>query len=159
MADKTEGEVLRFAGVTLDLGRGSLRNAAGAEVPLAPKPFDLLRTLAREAGRTVSKDALLDAVWPGVTVTEDSLFQAVRDARRAIGDEEGRVLRSVPRRGSLLDAAVDAAPAAPPVAEPLTHDARLETFEINDNIRILGHAASTTWATRKSRERSKREQP
>ncbi|HSN85756.1 MAG TPA: amino acid adenylation domain-containing protein, partial [Thermoanaerobaculia bacterium] len=74
-----------------------VRDAAGAEVPLAPKPFDLLRTLAREAGRTVSKDALLDAVWPGVTVTEDSLFQAVRDARRAIGDEEGRVLRSIPR--------------------------------------------------------------
>ena len=118
MAEK--GEVLRFAGVTLDLGRGSLRNAAGAEVPLAPKPFDLLRTLAREAGRTVSKDALLDAVWPGVTVTEDSLFQAVRDARRAIGDEEGRVLRSIPRRGYMLDAAVNAAPAAPPVAEPLT---------------------------------------
>ena len=117
MAEKAEGEVLRFAGVTLDLGRGSLRNAVGAEVPLAPKPFDLLRTLAREAGRTVSKDALLDAVWPGVTVTEDSLFQAVRDARRAIGDEEGRVLRSVPRRGYMLDAAVNA---APPVAEPLT---------------------------------------
>lgn len=117
MAEKADGEVLRFAGVTLDLGRGSLRNTAGAEVPLAPKPFDLLRTLAREAGRTVSKDALLDAVWPGVTVTEDSLFQAVRDARRAIGDEEGRVLRSVPRRGYMLDATVNA---APPTAEPLT---------------------------------------
>ncbi len=120
MADRGEGEVLRFAGVTLDLGRGSLRNAAGAEVPLAPKPFDLLRALAREAGRTVSKDALLDAVWPGVTVTEDSLFQAVRDARRAIGDEEGRVLRSVPRRGYMLDTVVNAAPAALPVAEALT---------------------------------------
>ncbi|WP_270935864.1 winged helix-turn-helix domain-containing protein [Falsiroseomonas oryzae] len=112
-----EGEVLRFAGVTLDLGRGTLRNAAGAEVPLAPKPFYLLRTLAREAGRTLSKDALLDAVWPGVHVTEDSLFQAVRDARRAIGDEEGRVLRSVARQGYMLDAAVNA---AAPVAEPLT---------------------------------------
>ena len=30
MAEKAEGEVLRFAGVTLDLGRGSLRNATGA---------------------------------------------------------------------------------------------------------------------------------
>jgi TolB-like protein len=120
MAHKAGEEVLRFAGVTLDLGRGSLRNAAGAEVPLAPKPFDLLRALAREAGRTVSKDALLDAVWPGLHVTEDSLFQAVREARRAIGDEEGRVLRSVPRRGYMLDAVVDAAPAAPPAVEGLS---------------------------------------
>jgi TolB-like protein len=96
MAERAEGEVLRFAGVTLDLGRGSLRNAAGAEVPLAPKPFDLLRTLALEAGRTVSKDALLDA-------------------RRAIGDEDGRVLRSVLRRGYMLDAVVNAV--APPLPE------------------------------------------
>ncbi|MBP0447812.1 winged helix-turn-helix domain-containing protein [Roseomonas sp. SSH11] len=119
MADKAEGEVLCFAGVTLDLGRGSLRNAAGTEVPLAPKPFDLLRTLAREAGRIVTKDALLDAVWPGVHVAEDSLFQAVREARRAIGDEEGRVLRSVPRRGYMLDTVVTAAPpASMPLAPP-----------------------------------------
>jgi len=48
----------------------------------------------------MSKDALLDAAWPGVHVTEDSLFQAVREARRAIGDEKGRVLRSVPRRAT-----------------------------------------------------------
>lgn len=52
---------------------------------------------------------MLDAVWPGVHVTEDSLFQAVREVRRAIGDEDGRVLRSVPKRGYLLDAQVCAA--------------------------------------------------
>src|SRR6478736_3438261 len=98
--------VLSFAGVTLDLRRGCLRAADGAEVPLAPKPFDLLCVLVRQAGPTVSKDALLDAVWPGVHVTEASLFQAIREARRAIGDEEGRILRSVPRRGYLLDAEV-----------------------------------------------------
>ena len=96
------------AGVTLDGVRGRLCGPDGAEVPLAPKPFDLLMVLAHNAGRTMSKDALLDAIWPGVHVGEDSLFQAVREARRAIGGEGGRVLRSVPRRGYLLDAAVSA---------------------------------------------------
>lgn len=105
--DKTaEGRVLHFAGVTLDGVRGCLRGPDAAEVLLAPKPFNLLMVLARNAGRTMSKDALLDAVWPGVHVSEDSLFQAVREARRAIGDEAGAVLRSVPRRGYLLDAVV-----------------------------------------------------
>lgn len=111
--------VLHVAGHALDTARGCLRGPEGAEVPLAPKPFDLLVLLARNQGRTLSKEALLDAVWPGVHVTEDSLFHAVREARRAIGDEAGQVLRSVPRRGYLLDAAVSSeaelpsAPAAP----------------------------------------------
>lgn len=83
--------------------------------------------LARNPGRMLSKDALLDAVWPGVHVTEDSLFQAVREARRAIGDEAGLVLRSVPRRGYLLEgtaAPASAPPSAPvPVVTPLDRPA------------------------------------
>jgi adenylate cyclase len=105
-------DALHFAGVALDTARGCLHGAGGEQIRLAPKPFDLLVVLARNAGRTMTKDALLDAVWPGVHVTEDSLFQAVREARRAIGDEAGRVLRSVPRRGYLLDAEVTPGPAA-----------------------------------------------
>jgi adenylate cyclase len=103
--------ILRFAGVTLDGTRACLRGADGAEIAIAPKPFDLLTVLARNAGRTMSKSDLLDAVWPGVNVTEDSLFQAVREARRAIGDDTGQVLRSVPRRGYFLDAVVLSDPA------------------------------------------------
>lgn len=120
MDETAGGRVLHFAGVALDGIRGCLRGPDGAEVPLAPKPFDLLVVLARNAGRTMSKDALLDAIWPGVHVTEDSLFQAVRDARRAIGDETGRILRSVPRRGYLLDVAVtaDAVPEEAPTLAP-----------------------------------------
>lgn len=98
---------LRFGGFTLDLARGLLLDANGGEVPLRAKSLDLLRVLAFGAGRTLSKDELLDAVWPGVHVTEDSLFQCVRDVRRALGDPEGRVLRTIQRRGYLLDAAVE----------------------------------------------------
>jgi TolB-like protein/tetratricopeptide (TPR) repeat protein len=116
MDETAEGRVLRFAGIALDGARGCLRGPDGVELPLAPKPFDLLMVLARNAGRTMTKDALLDAVWPGVHVTEDSLFQAVREARRAIGDEAGRVLRSVPRRGYLLDVVLPPEP-LPPAAE------------------------------------------
>ncbi|MBV1796474.1 winged helix-turn-helix domain-containing protein [Siccirubricoccus sp. G192] len=116
MTETVAGQVLHFADVVLDSARGCLRDLKGVEIPLAPKPFNLLVVLARNPGQTMSKDALLDAVWPGVHVTEDSLFQAVREARRAIGDEAGRLLRSVPRRGYLLDAAV-ALGTTPPVAE------------------------------------------
>jgi TolB-like protein len=103
---ETSAASLHFAGFTLDQQRACLRGAAGAEIALRPKAFDLLVFLARNAGRTVSKDALLEAVWPGVHVGDDSLFQAVREARRAIGDVTGSLLRSVPKRGYMLDAVV-----------------------------------------------------
>jgi TolB-like protein len=51
----------------------------------------------------LSRDELFDAVWPDVTVTEDNIAQCVREVRRAIGDPEGRILRTVIKRGYRLD--------------------------------------------------------
>jgi TolB-like protein len=105
-AGTTPSQRLHFAGFTLDQARACLRGADGAEIALRPKAFDLLLFLAGNAGRAVPKDALLETLWPGVHVGDDSLFQAVREARRAIGDEAGAILRSVPKRGYMLDVAV-----------------------------------------------------
>ncbi len=99
-------EMLAFDGFVLDLGRGCLRGPDGGDIALRPKAFDLLVVLVRASGTLVSKEQLLDAVWGEVHVTEDSVFQAIREARRAIGDPGGRKLRSVPRRGYLLDVEV-----------------------------------------------------
>src|SRR6204780_1648906 len=95
--------MLRFGNVALDMSRGSLRGAAGAEVALRPKSLDLLLALARNPGRVMSRDELFDVVWPNVTVTEDSIAQCVREVRRAIGDPEGRILRTIVKRGYCLD--------------------------------------------------------
>lgn len=92
------GRTYRFAGHVLDPGRGSLTGAAG-EIALRPKSFDLLVYLVRNAGRVVPKGELMDAVWPHVTVTEDSLTQCVSGIRRALGDEGPLLLRTVARRG------------------------------------------------------------
>jgi TolB-like protein len=104
--DRTElpaPALIRLSGFTLDRSRSSVRLSDGTEPPLRPKCFDLLWVLALNAGRILDKATLLNAVWPDVHVTEDSLVQAMREARRAIGDTEGKVLRTVPRRGYLLD--------------------------------------------------------
>ena len=101
--------MLRLGNCVLDLSHGSLRDSQGAEVQLRPKSLDLLLTLARNSGRIMSRDELFDAVWPDVTVTEDSIAQCVRDVRRAIGDREGRVLRTVVKRGYCLDINVQSA--------------------------------------------------
>lgn len=105
----------RFGPFTLDLDRAVLRGADGAEIPLRPKTFALLTHMVRNAGRVQEREALLDAVWPDVTVTDESLTQAVAELRRALGTEGARLLRTVPKRGYLLDVEVTRGE-APPLA-------------------------------------------
>jgi TolB-like protein len=113
--------MLRFGNVVLDVDRAVLRDSNGAEIALRPKSLDLLLTLARNPGRVMSRDELFESVWPDVTVTEDNIGQCVREVRRAIGDPEGRLLRTVVKRGYCLDieGQSEAATAAEePVAQP-----------------------------------------
>jgi DNA-binding winged helix-turn-helix (wHTH) protein len=65
-----------FEGYSLDLTRGSFRGADG-EIELRPKTFELLRYLVENAGRLLPKDELVNAVWPNVIVSDDSLAQCV----------------------------------------------------------------------------------
>ncbi len=102
------GGLLAIGHVVLDLDRGCLRDRAGADIALRPKSLDLLRVLAGSAGQTLTKAQLLEAVWPNVYVTEDSIFQCIRDVRRALGDVDGRMVRMIPRQGYLLDVPVTA---------------------------------------------------
>lgn len=74
--------MLRYANVVLDADRALLRDSNGVEVALRPKSLDLLLLLGRNPGRVMSRDELFDAVWPDVTVTEDSIGRCVRDVRR-----------------------------------------------------------------------------
>ena len=105
------GGVRRFAGFEVDLDRGELR-VGGAPVSLRPKTFALLAYLAGHPGRLLTKDELIEAVWPDVTVTDDSLVQCVSELRAALGDDAQGLIKTVPRRGYLFDAPLaDTAPA------------------------------------------------
>jgi DNA-binding winged helix-turn-helix (wHTH) protein len=86
----------------LDLSRAVLRGPDGAERHLRPKAFALLWHLLDNAGRLIGREDLLDALWPGLSVTDDSLTQCVSEIRQALGDRAGHVLRTVPRRGYVL---------------------------------------------------------
>ncbi len=99
---------------SFDLARGLLLRD-GAAVPLRPKAFALLSHLARNTGRVVGKSELIEAVWPGVFVTEDSLTQAVHEVRKALADDAQMIVRTIARRGYLL---ITPAPAAGPHADP-----------------------------------------
>ena len=86
----------------VDLVADEVRSNSGDHIGLRPRSFAVLRLLAENAGRVVTKDAIIAKVWDEVAVTEDSLTQCVADIRKAIGEEDRRVLRTVPRKGYLL---------------------------------------------------------
>jgi DNA-binding winged helix-turn-helix (wHTH) protein/tetratricopeptide (TPR) repeat protein len=79
-------DIFAFGEFELDEGRFELRKS-GAPVSLQPKPLSLLIYLVRNRVRLVSKDELLDEVWPNVVVSETALTSALRDVRRALGDK------------------------------------------------------------------------
>jgi DNA-binding winged helix-turn-helix (wHTH) protein/tetratricopeptide (TPR) repeat protein len=93
--------ILRFEGHTLDPARRSL-SRDGELLTLRPQAMEVLCHLAREAGRPVSKTELFQSVWPGISVTDDSLVQCVRDIRRVLRDRHRRIVRTVPRVGYLF---------------------------------------------------------
>lgn len=97
--------ILWFDRYALDLTRGCLR-LADRELELRPKAFKVLEHLVENAGRLVAKDELQEVVWRGVTVTDDSLVQCIRQLRHALDDHEHRLIKTVPRRGYLLDSSV-----------------------------------------------------
>ena len=99
--------VMRFDRFALDLARGCLR-AGDQEIDLRPKTFEVLCYLAENAGRLVLKQELFEAVWPTVTVCDDSVVQCIRELRHKLGDDDRRLIKTVSRRGYLLDAAVSA---------------------------------------------------
>jgi TolB-like protein/DNA-binding winged helix-turn-helix (wHTH) protein len=68
----------------------------------------LLLCLADQAGEVVSIDDLLNAAWPGVTVSQDSVYQAVASLRRLLGDDPKQpvYIETVPRLGYRMVATV-----------------------------------------------------
>jgi predicted ATPase/class 3 adenylate cyclase len=97
----------RFASFTLDLGRLCLRTPSG-EVKLRPKSFEVLRYLVENAQRVVTKEEVISTIWSSVTVTEESLTRCISEVRRALGDESQQILKTVPKRGYLLDVPIEA---------------------------------------------------
>ena len=102
-------KVFCFEGCTLDLKRGSLRTE-NCDIELRPKSFALLRYLVENAGRLVPKDELIKAVWPKVIVTDELLARCVSDVRKALGDADQRIVKTMTRRGYLFASPVTSHP-------------------------------------------------
>ncbi|HEY3817715.1 MAG TPA: AAA family ATPase [Polyangiaceae bacterium] len=103
--------VYAFGDFELDAPLFELRRA-GDKVRIEPKVLDLLLVLVRSRDRIVQKSEILETLWPGVTVSEASIWRVVLEARRALGDAEQRTIVTVRGRGFRFAANVTESPAA-----------------------------------------------
>src|SRR5690348_3412865 len=122
---------LRIGDWRLDPETGQLTRDSQVE-RLEARTLRLLQYLANRPGETVSVEELLDNVWSGVVVTQDSVYQAVTALRRLLGDDakNPRYIATVPRLGYRLVASVSpwndepAAKIAAAVKHPVPRGAR-----------------------------------
>src|SRR5262245_31092808 len=92
----TSGDAVR-----LDLANACAWRGAQT-LRLTPKVFAVLQLLVEQAGRLVTKSALLDAVWPDTTVSDAAaLTVCIGALRRELGDDPRapRFIETVSRRG------------------------------------------------------------
>jgi len=89
----------KFADAEFDEASWALR-VDGQVVPLEGKPLEVLHELLLRAGEVVTKDEILDAVWPGLNVVEGSLPTAISKLRKALGGRQDNIIETVPRVGS-----------------------------------------------------------
>lgn len=132
----------------------------GQTIRVEPRTMRLLLYLAAHAGRVVDVQQLLDEVWPNVVVTQSSVYQAVLQLRRLLGDdsEHPSYIENLPRRGYRLIAPVapwdtwSAAAMDPtPAAQGLTQmTVRAEQPAVSDFRQPLGHTVGNVSALEKS---------
>jgi DNA-binding winged helix-turn-helix (wHTH) protein/Tol biopolymer transport system component len=93
------------------LRRVLLRNGKPVRIPA--KAFDVLLELLQRPGEVVSKQQLMDFVWPDVAVEENNLARHVSTLRRVLGEKPGehRYLLTVPGHGYGFVAEVQEIPA------------------------------------------------
>jgi adenylate cyclase len=95
-----------------------------ATVHLQPKVMGVLVCLAQHAGEPVSKERLLEAVWPDAFVTDDVLKHCIAELRRVFGDDaqDPAIIQTIPKRGYRLVAQVSACEASKALAAIPKHD-------------------------------------
>lgn len=111
------------------MGRVELRGPEGP-VALEPKCLALLHLLVRKSPHAVNKDEIFAIVWPDVHVTDASLSTAIRQIRRALGDDGGRqeFIRTVRGHGfqfaSTVQEVTSAQPKATTIESPPAHSGK-----------------------------------
>jgi len=130
-----------FGDVTLDVSEHRIQRG-GHDVPLSPKAWDVLVHLVRRAGHLVSKQELLDAVWPSAFVEEGIVAVHVSGLRKALGEQRDSIkyIETVAKSGYRFVARL----ADPDVARPAHPVSPPEVYELLGRARAHLMSAART---------------
>lgn len=113
-AEPPEGRLLwRFGEVVLDEAQMRLV-LGGSPITLEPKPMELLMFLLRHVGEVVTREEIIEALWPDRMVVDGVLNNCVAKLRSALQDHDKQQLLTVPRYGYRLAVEVECEPCATP---------------------------------------------
>jgi len=98
MADPSRARsIFEVGGCEVDLGRRELRTD-GVPTPIGDRAFEIIEALVRADGRLVTKNELMDLVWPGTIVGDNTLQVHISAVRKALGARRG-MLKTEAGRG------------------------------------------------------------
>jgi predicted ATPase/DNA-binding winged helix-turn-helix (wHTH) protein len=100
MSEASANLVYAYEQWEIDLGRRELRSR-GIPVPLGGRAFEIVTVLVQSASELVTKDHLMERVWPGVTVGEGTIHVHISAVRKALGPDRG-LLKTASGRGYRL---------------------------------------------------------
>src|SRR4051812_29923017 len=104
-------DLYEFGSCRLDVVRRVL-TCDSHPVSLAPKTFALLLLLVQSRGRALSKQELMSALWPDVSVEEANLSFQIAALRKALGSGASQWVETIPKYGYRFAGDVRAVPVA-----------------------------------------------
>ncbi|QVN15619.1 winged helix-turn-helix domain-containing protein [Burkholderia sp. LAS2] len=107
--------MIQIGTLSVDFEQRDIRQH-GASLRIGARALDILEVLHRASGSVVSKDDIMDAVWPGLIVEENRLQVHVATLRKALGTSRD-LIKTVPGRGYLLVASASSGPDLVPVVD------------------------------------------
>jgi TolB-like protein len=131
--------IFQFEDFRLDADRRSLERA-GHHLQLRPQAMEVLCYLAKNPGRTISKEELFQQIWPGIAVTDDSLVQCIHDIRDVLEDSGHRIVKTVPRRGYLFAGLITSEKSQDAPTAIGAHEAPADSVHDRPSIAILPFA-------------------
>jgi predicted ATPase/DNA-binding winged helix-turn-helix (wHTH) protein len=100
VAERIRQLVFEYGPWTVDLARRELL-AKQISIPLGGRAFEIIEVLVQSAGELVLKEELMDRIWPGAVITENTLQVHISAVRKAFGKDRG-LLKTVSGRGYRL---------------------------------------------------------
>lgn len=131
----------------------------GVEVPVESKTLELLRVLVRHPGEVLTRDELLEAVWPGRVLSDSVLARSVSLLRKALGDDTQTLLRTVHGYGYRFDAPVERLTPVKTQSPPVLGLQAGQTPPLRPNwslVERLGEGRNETWLAEHDKTRERR---